>query len=145
MAETCVSNYNPDLGSVIVRKERSSSPILGIFTRASRHSHPRQADLARVAGSFSSINNAFLGREVLRLVERLRAAVPSSQEAPTRRTDWTLTWGIARNTVKAQEDEDGEAQALGGEGPPVAGEPAGDHREGGGLAECVRHESAKDR
>jgi homoaconitate hydratase len=98
-----------------------------------------------VAGSFSSIfarnsiNNALLGIEVPRLVERLRAAFPSSEKVPTRRTGWTLTWDISRSTIKVQEGEDGECwEEKVGQFPENLQEIIAK----GGLTEWVKHEIA---
>jgi len=97
-----------------MRKKASSNPSQGSSReQAATAIMARQLPLV-VAGSFSnifarnSINNALLGLEVPRLVERLRAAFPSSDKVPTRRTGWTLTWDISRSVVKVQEGEGGE-------------------------------------
>ncbi|KAI1484846.1 homoaconitase [Biscogniauxia mediterranea] len=118
MAEVCMENYDPGFRSIAKpndilvsgfnfgcgsSREQSASSILA-----------KQIPLV-VAGSFgnifsrNSVNNALLGLEVPRLVERLRAAFPSSSgKVPTRRTGWTLTWDVARSVVEVQEGKDGE-------------------------------------
>ena len=72
-----------------------------------------------VAGSFgnifarNSINNALMGLEVPKLVERLRARFSTgdadqNSRTPTRRTGWTLTWDVKRSVVEVSEGEGGE-------------------------------------
>jgi homoaconitate hydratase len=61
--------------------------------------------------SSSGINNALLGLEVPRLIERLRTTFPSAGAADfklTRRTGWTLTWDVRRSVIEVREGEDGE-------------------------------------
>ena len=78
--------------------------------------------------------------EVPRLIERLRAAFPSSEKVPTRRTGWTLTWDISRSTIKVQEGEDGECwEEKVGQFPENLQEIIAK----GGLVEWVKHEIAK--
>lgn len=38
----------------------------------------------------------------------LETSVSSSEEMPTRRIGWILTWDIFWNTIKVQEEEDGQ-------------------------------------
>lgn len=149
MAEVCMSNYDPDFGSVA----KPNDVLVSGFNFGCGSSREQAATsiLARqiplvVAGSFSSIfarnsiNNALLGMEVPRLVERLRAAFPSSEKVPTRRTGWTLTWDIARSTVKVQEGEGGECwEEKVGEFPENLQEIIAK----GGLTDWVKHEIAK--
>jgi homoaconitate hydratase len=68
-----------------------------------------------VSGSFgnifsrNSIDNALMGLEVPRLVQRLRESFPGSGAAKTltRRTGWTLTWDVRRSRIEVQEGEGG--------------------------------------
>ncbi|KIM92878.1 hypothetical protein OIDMADRAFT_173650 [Oidiodendron maius Zn] len=149
MAEICMSNYDPDFGSIAKPNDILVSGYN--FGCGSSREQAATAILARqiplvVAGSFSSIfarnsiNNALLGMEVPRLVERLRAAFPSSEKVPTRRTGWTLTWDIARSTIKVQEGKDGECwEEKVGQFPENLQEIIAK----GGLTEWVKHEIAK--
>lgn len=45
--------------------------------------------------------------KVPRLIERLRATF-GSDKVLTRRTQWTLTWDVARSVVQVQEGEGGD-------------------------------------
>ena len=149
MAEVCMSNYDPDFGSVAKPNDILVSGYN--FGCGSSREQAATAILARqiplvVAGSFSSIfarnsiNNALLGMEVPRLIKRLRAAFPSSEKVPTRRTGWTLTWDISRGTIKVQEGEDGECwEEKVGQFPENLQEIIAK----GGLTEWVKHEIAK--
>ncbi len=144
-----MSNYDPDFGSVAKPNDILVSGYN--FGCGSSREQAATAILARqiplvVAGSFftifarNSINNALLGLEVPRLVERLRAAFPSSEKVPTRRTGWTLTWDISRSTIKVQEGEDGECwEEKVGEFPENLQEIIAK----GGLIEWVKHVIAK--
>ncbi|KAI3338717.1 homoaconitase [Ustulina deusta] len=149
MAEVCMSNYDPDFGSVAKPNDILVSGYN--FGCGSSREQAATAILARqiplvVAGSLSSIfarnsiNNALLGLEVPRLVERLRTAFPSSEKVPTRRTGWILTWDISRSTVKVQEGKDGECwEEKVGQFPENLQEIIAK----GGLTEWVKHEIAK--
>lgn len=112
-----MENYDPDFG--LIAKPNDILVSGANFGCGSSREQAATALLARqiplvIAGSFSnifarnSINNALLGLEVPRLVERLRANFPASEKVPTRRTDWTLTWDISRSTIQVQEGKDGE-------------------------------------
>lgn len=117
MAKVCMENYDPEFGSVA---KPSDILVSGAnFGTGSSREQAATAILAKqiplvVASSFSSIfirnsiNNALLGLEVPRLVERLRATFPASTRVPTRRTGWTLTWDVSRSVVVVQEGEGGE-------------------------------------
>lgn len=80
-----------------------------------------------VAGSFgnifqrNSINNALMGVEVPRLIERLRETFDkaAADKVLTRRTGWTFTWDVRRSKVVVKEGPDGKewSQAV-GELPP---------------------------
>ncbi|KAJ4307570.1 mitochondrial Homoaconitase [Fusarium piperis] len=117
MAKVCMENYDPGFRSIAKPNDILVSG--GNFGCGSSREQAATAILANqiplvVASTFSSIfarnsiNNALLGLEVPRLVERLRAAFPASEKIPTRRTGWTLTWDVARSVVEVQEGEGGE-------------------------------------
>ncbi|CEJ90103.1 Putative Homoaconitase [[Torrubiella] hemipterigena] len=118
MAEVCMSNYDPEFRTIT---KPSDILVSGFnFGCGSSREQAATAILARsiplvVSGSFgnifsrNSINNALLGLEVPRLVERLRATFGADGEKVlTRRTGWTLTWDVARSTVEVQEGEGGD-------------------------------------
>ncbi|KAJ5429537.1 Aconitase/3-isopropylmalate dehydratase large subunit alpha/beta/alpha subdomain 1/3 [Penicillium cf. griseofulvum] len=124
MATACMQNYDPEFKGIA---KPSDILVAGFnFGCGSSREQAATAILAKeiplvVAGSFgnifsrNSINNALMGLEVPRLVERLRAsfAQPSSGDAAgrqlTRRTGWTLTWDVKRSVVEVQEGESGES------------------------------------
>lgn len=115
MAEVCMSNYDPEFRTI---SKPNDILVSGFnFGCGSSREQAATAILARqiplvVSGSFgnifsrNSINNALLGLEVPRLVERLRATF--GDKILTRRTGWTLTWDVARSTVEVQEGEGGD-------------------------------------
>lgn len=118
MARACMQNYDPEFfGSV----PANSILVSGFnFGCGSSREQAATALLAKeiplvVAGSFgnifsrNSINNALMGLEVPRLVEKLRARFSSAKDGVlTRRTGWTLTWDVKRSMVEVREGEDGE-------------------------------------
>lgn len=118
MARACMQNYDPEFfGSV----PANSILVSGFnFGCGSSREQAATALLAKeiplvVAGSFgnifsrNSINNALMGLEVPRLVEKLRARFSSKDDGVlTRRTGWTLTWDVKRSQVEVREGEDGE-------------------------------------
>ncbi|KAI8723194.1 Homoaconitase, mitochondrial [Fusarium sp. LHS14.1] len=117
MAKVCMENYDPEFRSIAKPNDILVSGAN--FGCGSSREQAATAILAKqiplvVASTFSSIfarnsiNNALLGLEVPRLVERLRATFPASEKIPTRRTGWTLTWDVARSVVEVQEGEGGE-------------------------------------
>ncbi|KAH7275017.1 hypothetical protein B0J15DRAFT_556928, partial [Fusarium solani] len=114
MAKVCMENYDPEFRSIAKPNDIIVSG--GNFGCGSSREQAATAILANqipfvVASTFSSIfarnsiNNALLGLEVPRLVERLRATFPASERIPTRRTGWTLTWDVARSVVEVQKGE----------------------------------------
>lgn len=116
MAEVCMSNYDPEFRTIAKPGDILVSGFN--FGCGSSREQAATAILAKqiplvVSGSFgnifsrNSINNALLGLEVPRLIERLRATF-GSEKIPTRRTGWTLTWDVARSTVQVQEGEGGD-------------------------------------
>lgn len=77
------------------------------------------------AGSFgnifsrNSINNALLGVELPRLVQRLREVYKDEAEkALTRRTGWKLLWDIRRSKVVITEKDGSTWEQKVGEMPP---------------------------
>ncbi|RAL10708.1 homoaconitase LysF [Aspergillus homomorphus CBS 101889] len=124
MARACMQNYDPEFHGIA---KPSDILVAGFnFGCGSSREQAATALLAKqiplvVAGSFgnifarNSINNALMGLEVPRLVERLRAAFSQQSTAsgterqPTRRTGWTLTWDVKRSLVEVQEGEGGES------------------------------------
>ena len=149
MAQVCMSNYDPDFGSVAKPNDILVSGFN--FGCGSSREQAATAILAKqiplvVAGSFgnifsrNSINNALLGLEVPRLIERLRATFTRSDKTPTRRTGWTLTWDVARSTVEVQEGENGDRWEE------KVGEFAANLQDivaKGGLTEWTKHEIEK--
>ncbi|KAK0386596.1 hypothetical protein NLU13_6431 [Sarocladium strictum] len=119
MANACMENYDPDFGA----HARPNDILVSGFNFGCGSSREQSATAIRarqiplvVAGSFgnifarNSINNALMGLEVPRLVERLRACFPSNERehTPTRRTGWTLTWDVKRSVVEVREGDGGE-------------------------------------
>lgn len=121
MSRACFSNYDPKFDGIA----RPNDIIVSgsNFGCGSSREQAATAILARdiplvVAASFgnifsrNSINNALMGLEVPRLVERLRAhfSQPANGEerVPTRRTGWTLTWDVRQSTVEVTEGPGGE-------------------------------------
>ncbi|KAJ9157449.1 hypothetical protein NKR23_g756 [Pleurostoma richardsiae] len=89
MAQACFCNYDPEFNGIA-----------------------RPNDII-VSGSNFGINNALVGLEVPRLVERLRAhfsSLPTGTEKRilTRRTGWFLTWDVRRSLVEVTEGPGGE-------------------------------------
>lgn len=133
MAEVCMENYD-----TAFRETARAGDILVAgfnFGCGSSREQAATAILAKriplvVAGSFgnifsrNSINNALMGVEVPRLVERLRATFKGGGDAAgaklaTRRTGWRFVWDVRRSKVTVTEGEGGEtwSQKV-GELPP---------------------------
>lgn len=120
MARACMSNYDPAFDGIA--KPNDIVVAGSNFGCGSSREQAATALLAKgvplvVAASFgnifsrNSINNALMGLEVPRLVERLRAAFAvgeGEKRQPTRRTGWTLTWDVKRSMVEVKEGESGE-------------------------------------
>ncbi|KAH7149418.1 homoaconitase [Dactylonectria estremocensis] len=122
MAKACFSNYDPEFDRIAKPNDILVSGE-GFGCGSSRE-QAATAILARdiplvVAASFgnvfsrNSINNALMGLEVPRLVERLRAhfstpAAGAEERILTRRTGWTLTWDVKRSLVEVTEGPGGE-------------------------------------
>lgn len=123
MARVCMENYDPDFGSIARPNDILVSG--SNFGCGSSREQAATAILAKqiplvVAGSLgnifsrNSINNALMGLEVPRLVQRLRTHFSTSitndtKRQLTRRTGWTLTWDVKRSLVEVQEGEGGES------------------------------------
>jgi homoaconitate hydratase len=149
MAQVCMSNYDPNFGSVAKPNDILVSGFN--FGCGSSREQAASAILAKqiplvVSGSFgnifsrNSINNALLGLEVPRLIERLRATFTRDEKTPTRRTGWTLTWDVVRSTVEVQEGENGDRWEE------KVGEFAANLQDivaKGGLEEWTKHEIQK--
>lgn len=154
MARACFSNYDPEFDSIA----RPNDIIVSgsNFGCGSSREQAATAILARdiplvVAASFgnifsrNSINNALMGLEVPRLVERLRAHFSSplagtEERILTRRTGWTLTWDVRRSLVEVTEGPGGETWTE-----PVGELPANVQEiiAVGGLEAWVKAELAK--
>ncbi|TVY33522.1 Homoaconitase, mitochondrial [Lachnellula subtilissima] len=124
MARACMQNYDP--GFDTIAKTNDILVAGWNFGCGSSREQAATALLAKqiplvVAGSFgnifsrNSINNALMGLEVPRLVERLRAhfsssssSVDATERLLTRRTGWTLTWDVERSVIEVREGEEGE-------------------------------------
>ncbi|KAK3297094.1 homoaconitase [Chaetomium fimeti] len=122
MARACFSNYDPQFDGIAKPNDIIVSGFN--FGCGSSREQSATAILARdiplvVAASFgnvfsrNSINNALMGLEIPRLVERLRArfapqAAAGEARVLTRRTGWTLTWDVRRSLVEVTEGPGGE-------------------------------------
>lgn len=157
MAEVCMENYDPSFGSV----SRPGDILVAGFNFGCGSSREQAATaiLARgiplvVAGSFgnifsrNSINNALMGVEVPRLVQRLRETFGKTEQEGadkakpvlTRRTGWTFEWDVRRSRVTVTEGPGGQtwSQRV-GELPPNVQEIIAR----GGLEKWVKHEISK--
>lgn len=115
MAKVCMENYDPNFGSVAKPNDIFVSGFnLGCGSSREQAATALLAkDIPLVVGgslgnifSRNSINNALLGLESPKLIERLRATF--KDKVPTRRTGWTLTWDIKRSMLEVQEGPGGE-------------------------------------
>lgn len=132
MAEVCMENYDTAFRTVA----RPGDILVAGFNFGCGSSREQAATaiLAKeiplvVAGSFgnifsrNSINNALMGVEVPRLVQRLRetfkGADGAGSKVATRRTGWRFVWDVRRSKVVVTEGEGGEtwSQKV-GELPP---------------------------
>ncbi|CAN8095625.1 unnamed protein product [Discula destructiva] len=132
MAEVCMENYDREFATLA---QPGDILVAGFnFGCGSSREQAATAILAKqiplvVSGSFgnifsrNSINNALMGVEVPRLVERLRATFTSGgdggDKVATRRTGWRFVWDVRRSKVVVTEGEGGEtwSQKV-GELPP---------------------------
>ncbi|KAK3945771.1 mitochondrial Homoaconitase [Diplogelasinospora grovesii] len=130
MAEVCMENYDKTFGTVAKTGDILVSGFN--FGCGSSREQAATAILAKqiplvVAGSFgnifsrNSINNALMGVEVPRLVQRLRETFggKDGEKVLTRRTGWKLVWDVRRSKVVVTEGEGGKtwSQKV-GELPP---------------------------
>lgn len=121
MARVCMENYDPHFDSIARPNDIFVSGFN--FGCGSSREQAATAILAKqiplvVAGSLENIfsrnsfNNALMGLEVPRLVQRLRTHFTSlshdTKRQLTRRTGWTLTWDVKRSLIEVQESEGGE-------------------------------------
>jgi homoaconitate hydratase len=156
MADACMQNYDP--GFKGIAKANDILVAGWNFGCGSSREQAATALLAKqiplvVAGSFgnifarNSINNALMGLEVPRLIERLRAhfssassSVGAGERQLTRRTGWTLTWDVKRSLVEVQEGEGGASWTE-----PVGELPANVQAiiAAGGLESWVKEEVRK--
>ncbi|KAI8715116.1 hypothetical protein NCS52_01018600 [Fusarium sp. LHS14.1] len=149
MSEVCMENYDPEF-----RNTARAGDILVAgfnFGYGSSREQAATAILAKeiplvVSGSFgnifsrNSINNALLGVEVPRLVERLRETYKDDTKKPlTRRTGWKLLWDFRRSKVVVTEKNGETWSQKVGEMPPNVQEIIAR----GGLEKWVKAEIAK--
>jgi homoaconitate hydratase len=128
MAEVCMENYDTEFRNII----KPGDVLVAGYTFGAGSSREQAATsiLANkvplvVAGSFSSIfsrnsiNNALLGLEIPKLVERLREAYKNEAKKPlTRRTGWKLLWDVRRSQVTITEQDGSSWVQKVGQMPP---------------------------
>ncbi|RSL60559.1 Homoaconitase, mitochondrial [Fusarium sp. AF-6] len=128
MALVCMENYDTEFRNII----RPNDVLVAGYSFGSGSSREQAATsiLANqiplvVAGSFSnifgrnSINNALLGIEIPKLVERLREVYGDDPAKPlTRRTGWKLVWDVRRSQVTITEQDGTSWVEKVGEMPP---------------------------
>lgn len=149
MAEVCMENYDKSFQGVA----RAGDILVSGFNFGCGSSREQAATaiLAKkiplvVAGSFgnifsrNSINNALMGVEVPKLVQRLRETFKAASEEEkvlTRRTGWRFLWDVRRSKVTVTEGEGGQtwSQKV-GELPPNVQEIIAR----GGLEKWVKHQ-----
>ncbi|CBF70908.1 LYS4_EMENI Homoaconitase, mitochondrial precursor (Homoaconitate hydratase) [Aspergillus nidulans FGSC A4] len=116
MARVCMENYDPEFSTTAKEGDILVSGFN--FGCGSSREQAATAILAKkiplvVSGSFgnifsrNSINNALMGLEVPRLVNRLRETFGSGDKVLTRRTGWTLTWDVRKSQIEVQEGPGG--------------------------------------
>ncbi|CAJ2499694.1 Uu.00g025470.m01.CDS01 [Anthostomella pinea] len=127
MGEVCMENYDTEFGTTA---KAGDILVAGFnFGCGSSREQAATAILAKqiplvVAGSFgnifsrNSINNALLGVELPRLVQRLREVYKNDAEKPlTRRTGWKLLWDVRRSKVVVTEKDGSSWEQKVGELP----------------------------
>ncbi|RSL94935.1 Homoaconitase, mitochondrial [Fusarium ambrosium] len=128
MALVCMENYDTEFRNII----RPNDVLVAGYSFGCGSSREQAATsiLANqiplvVAGSFSnifgrnSINNALLGIEIPKLVERLREVYGDDPAKPlTRRTGWKLVWDVRRSQVTITEQDGTSWVEKVGEMPP---------------------------
>ncbi|KAK7752074.1 mitochondrial Homoaconitase [Diatrype stigma] len=128
MGEVCMENYDKNFRTIA---KAGDILVAGFnFGCGSSREQAATALLAKkiplvVSGSFgnifsrNSINNALLGIEMSRLVQRLREAYKDDAEKPlTRRTGWRLLWDVRRSKVVVTEKDGAVWEQKVGELPP---------------------------
>ena len=112
MAEVCMENYDPEFRTLAKEGDILVSGFN--FGCGSSREQAATAILAKgiplvVSGSFgnifsrNSINNALMGLEVPKLVERLRTVFSDKgAKQLSRRTGWTLEWDVRRSQITVQ-------------------------------------------
>ncbi|KAI0145526.1 mitochondrial Homoaconitase [Xylariaceae sp. FL1272] len=128
MAEVCMENYDTEFRNIA---KAGDVLVTGYnFGCGSSREQAATAILAKqiplvVAGSFgnifsrNSINNALMGVEVPRLIQRLRETYKNDTEKPlTRRTGWKLLWDVRRSKVVVTEKGGESWEQKVGELPP---------------------------
>lgn len=134
MAQVCMSNYDASFSQIA---REGDILVAGFnFGCGSSREQAATAILAKkiplvVSGSFgnifsrNSINNALMGLEVPKLVERLREKFggsnshDESNKTPlTRRTGWKLTWDVRRSQIEIEEHDGTRWTQRVGELPP---------------------------
>ncbi|KAI1818035.1 hypothetical protein GGS20DRAFT_529526 [Poronia punctata] len=128
MAKVCMENYDTEFGKII---KPNDVLVTGFnFGCGSSREQAATSILANniplvVAGSFgsifsrNSINNALLGIELPKLIERLREAYKDDAEKTlTRRTGWKLLWDVRRSKVVITEKDGKTWEHKVGEMPP---------------------------
>ncbi|KAK7749791.1 mitochondrial Homoaconitase [Cytospora paraplurivora] len=120
MAEVCMENYDTEFRNIA---REGDILVAGFnFGCGSSREQAATAILAKkipivVAGSFgnifsrNSINNALLGVEVPKLIQRLRETFGKGEgdkAAATRRTGWKFVWDVRRSKVTVTEGEGGQ-------------------------------------
>ncbi|KAF5643210.1 homoaconitase mitochondrial [Fusarium sp. NRRL 52700] len=127
MAEVCMENYDTEFGKIA---KPGDILVTGFnFGCGSSREQAATAILAKkiplvVSGSFgnifsrNSINNALMGVEVPRLVERLRETYKNDTEKLlTRRTGWKFVWDVRRSKVIVTEKDGKQWEQKVGELP----------------------------
>lgn len=148
MAEVCMENYDTGF-----RETAKAGDILVTgfnFGCGSSREQAATALLAKkiplvVSGSFgnifsrNSINNALMGVEVPKLVERLRETFKDAEKQATRRTGWKFLWDVRRSKVVVTEASGESWSQKVGELPPNVQEIIAR----GGLEKWVKAEIEK--
>lgn len=150
MAEVCMENYDTSFRDIAKAGDILVSGFN--FGTGSSREQAATAILAKkiplvVSGSFgnifsrNSINNALMGVEVPKLVQRLRETFKNEGEDKvlTRRTGWKLCWDLRRSKVIVTEGSGESWSVKVGELPPNVQEVIAK----GGLEAWVKAEIEK--
>ncbi|RMZ83541.1 hypothetical protein DV738_g1086, partial [Chaetothyriales sp. CBS 135597] len=145
MAEVCMENYDPQFASIA---QPGDIVVSGFnFGCGSSREQAATALLAKkiplvVAGSFgnifsrNSINNALMGLEVPKLIQRLRETFADTEKLLTRRTGWKLVWDVKQSKINVTEADGKKWSEKVGELPPNVQEIIAK----GGLEKWVQNE-----